>query len=162
MFLRKIIRTMSISERSFHKVHLDAHCRADIAWWTMFIQSWNGISWFHPSRVQSSMFSNALGSWGCGALQQQHTDGSLHWFQLKWPQQGWHEKSIAIKELIPMVISTAIWGRRWHNHVVTFTLDNMAVVTHLQKAQPRTPTWPISVVFSSLRLTSCFSTGPPI
>ena len=130
VFLREIIRTMSIPERSFHKVRLNTHCRADIAWWAMSIQSWNGLSWFHPSRVQSSMFSDASGSWGCGELQQ-HTDGSLHWFQLEWPQQGWHEKSIAVKELIPVVISVAIWGRRWHNHVVTFTSDNMAVVHSL-------------------------------
>ena len=38
-----------------------------------------------------------------------------------------------------MVISAAIWGRRWHNHVVTFTSDNMAVAHSLTKGSAKDP-----------------------
>ena len=51
--------------------------------------------------------SDASGSWGCGAL----TDTG-QWFQVQWPE-SWAEINIAAKEMVPVVISVAIWGQVW-------------------------------------------------
>ena len=65
--------------------------------------------------------SDASGSWGCGAW-----FGSK-WFQLKWEDQV-APKNIAVKELIPVLIAAAIWGKEWKGKQVISQCDNQAVV----------------------------------
>ena len=47
--------------------------------------------------------------------------------------------NIAIKELIPIVISLAIWGKHWGNQTISFYCDNMAVVKSLCKGATKDP-----------------------
>ena len=44
-----------------------------------------------------------------------------------------------VKELVPIVIGTAIWGRLWHRGHVCFYTDNMAVVVILCKKSAQDP-----------------------
>ena len=69
-FLRELIRTMSRPKHSYHKVRLNVQCKADNQWWNMFCHRWNGISFFqcNPPAPALEMFSDASGSWGCGAF----------------------------------------------------------------------------------------------
>lgn len=87
-------------------MHLNASARADIAWWHIFLQAWNGISVMYPSAATTLMTSDASGSWGCGA-----TYANL-WFQVEWPAD-WSSDSTAPKELVPIAIATALWGPQW-------------------------------------------------
>ena len=64
-----------------------------------------------------NLFSDASGSWGCGAY------WGSQWFHLQWPS-SLQLLRIAIKELIPVVIRAAIYGRQWHGQLVDFTVDN--------------------------------------
>ena len=70
------------------------------------------------------MTSDASGSWGCGA-----------WFNDQWFQLQWNRSSyglhIAVKELIPILIGTFIWGEHWKGATVTAYCDNTAVVSLL-------------------------------
>ena len=58
------------------------------------------------------LWSDASGQYGCGALIP-HTQ---EWFQLQWPQSyardfvRVRDESIALKELLPIVIAGATWG----------------------------------------------------
>ena len=72
-------------------------------------------------QVQLQVYSDALGSWGCSAVQDHH------WLQLKWTPKFQH-LSIAIKELIPVVLATATFGYQWSGKVAQFVVDNSAVV----------------------------------
>ena len=54
-----------------------------------------------------------------------------HWFQLEWPTQL-EDLPTATKELFPVVISAAPFGKLWSNHLVEFKVDNMAVVQVIQ------------------------------
>ncbi len=136
-FLRELIRTMSIPKHSYHKVRLNLLCRADIAWWALFISQWNGVSLFPTSLPRGpSVVSDASGTWGCGAFTGDHLP---IWFHLPWPPSGWEGKNIAVKEMIPMVISAGIWGKQWRGRTVEFRSDNMAVVHALSKGAAREP-----------------------
>ena len=73
-----------------------------------------------------NVFSDASGSWGCGAL----TANS--WIQHKWLPEMSH-LSIAHKELVPIVMACFIWGKQWSKQVIQFFSDNEAVVTVLNK-----------------------------
>ena len=124
---------MSISSYGYHKVQLNSHCRADITWWRLFCEKWNGISFF-PINPSSSILvvSDASGSWGCGAF----IKSSHHWFQLEWLSH-WKGVAIMVKELVPVVVSTATWGQTWSNLSTCFTCDNLAKVQALTKRTSR-------------------------
>ena len=53
---------------------------------------------------------DASGSWGCGAVW-----GSA-WFQVLWHRQVPHKfalSPISVKELLPIILATGIWGSHW-------------------------------------------------
>ena len=81
----------------------------------------------HKHSPDTSVFSDASGSWGCGALWQ------LNWFNLPWSARL-QDCSIAVKELIPVVIAAAIYGSRWKGKIIQFVVDNMAVVEVLNRS----------------------------
>ena len=73
---------------------------------------------------------DASGSWGCGAY--------LHgrWFLLPW-DETWQHASIMAKELLPIVISTAIWGPSLSGHKVLYQWGNSNVVAAICRGSAR-------------------------
>ena len=123
-FLRRLYTMQQIGKSPSHHIRLNVPARADILWWYFFMDRWNGISilWsLHRQSADLSVFSDASGSWGCGAFV------STHWFALKWCSRL-QPLPIAVKELIPVVIAAAFWGNHWSGKIVLFRVDNMAVV----------------------------------
>ena len=74
--------------------------------------------------------SDASGSWGCGAF------WLMHWFQLQWPK-SLSNLHITIKELIPIVVSAAVWSQQWNSSHVKVRCDNAAVVHILNRGYSR-------------------------
>ena len=48
----------------------------------------------------------ASGSWGCRAFLERE------WFQLRWPEAT-RELHITVKQIAPIVLAAAVWGREW-------------------------------------------------
>ena len=69
--------------------------------------------------------TDALGSWGCGAV------WSQNWFHCPW-NEAWAGVPINTKELVPIVVAVAMWGRLWRNSHVLILCDNLAVVMVLR------------------------------
>ena len=87
----------------------------------------NGIGLAPSARVCSMppLYTDASGSWGCGASWNQH------WFQLKWDVRS-QSLPIPVKEMLPIIISAAIWGPQWRAAKrITCCCDNAAVVAAL-------------------------------
>ena len=118
--------------RPHHHVHLNQQVRADLQWWKVFAESWNGIALFPPSFEPEVEFaSDASGNWGSGAW----CGGT--WWQLQWPlgiQWG-----IAFKELFAVVLSAAVWGREWRGKRVLGHGDNESVTHMLAGRSSRNP-----------------------
>ena len=124
IFLRRLIDLSTKATRLDHFIRLNAEARADLEWWHQFIGPWNGVSLLSTLTAQTPVaviYSDASGTWGCGAVCQSH------WFQLKWStsSENYH---ISIKELIPIVIATAIWGRNFRGKALHVKSDNIAAV----------------------------------
>lgn len=66
--------------------------------------------------------SDASGSWGCGAYSETGV-----WFQLPW-SGTWRDAHITCKELLPIVVVCAVWGRQWKGKTLYCRTDNAAVV----------------------------------
>ena len=133
-FLRSLIDTMKVPRRQDQKVRLNIECRGDIVWWQEFLSAWNGVGFFPGGPLRATVYSDASGSWGCGAF----SLGSAEWLQLPWPA-SWIEVPIAAKEAVPIVASLAVWGNRWVGGTVQVFCDNMAVVQCLRTGSARDP-----------------------
>ena len=132
-FLHRLYALQQVGARPSHHIRLNAAAQGDIIWWHVFIDMWNGISlaWdlgYHSPEIIA--YSDASGSWGCGGFVEEH------WFQYRWREH--HQAiSIASKELIPVVISAAIFGRHWSGRLVNFRVDNLAVIQVIQATYSR-------------------------
>ena len=133
MFTRNLIEAIRRTDRPHHFVRLNTQCRGDLLWWHEFANQWNGVSYM-PALVSSvSVTSDASGSWGCGAYTQLG-----EWFQLEWPDE-WLNVNIAAKEMVPIAVAAALWGRSWRGQHVLFRSDNEAVVWSINKNTARDP-----------------------
>ena len=120
-FLRHLIELPSTVHHLDHHIHLRARAHSDLMWWLLFVENWIGISYLPPTSLSQRCYSDASSSWGCGVYWQ----GS--WFQLQWPED-WDSTNIAVKELVPIVITAAIWGSQWIGLNVLALCNNCAVV----------------------------------
>ena len=135
IFLRHLFSLVAVARsRRRHFIHLDAMARADLLWWSCFLHSWNGMSFIpQPHWLATHVYTDASGSFGCGGLML-----PSDWFHLSWPP-SWSTIDISVKELVPIIIATALWGRSWARSRVCFHTDNMAVVDILSKGSARDP-----------------------
>ena len=130
-FLRRLYEAIASLAKPHHHIRLNAALRSDVGWWQAFIREWNGISLLSaicPSTPTTSITSDTSGSWGCGAF------WDCFWFQLAWDNfPDYVNENIATKELLPIVIAAAIWGKHWYGEIVLCRCDNEAVVQVLSK-----------------------------
>ena len=128
LFLRRLYALKNVGSQPDHLIRLNLPAKADILWWYIFVDSWNGISLLWDLGLQKPnirVYSDASGSWDCGAFCQSR------WFQLQWtPRLA--PLSIAVKEMIPVVIAAALFGHHWSGEIVEFVVDNAAVVAVLK------------------------------
>ena len=84
-----------------------------------------------PASPTGSITSDASGSWGCGAF-----TSAGEWFHLALPE-SWNGIHITTKELLPIVIGTALWGEQWRGKTVRCWCDNAAVVAIIRSGSSR-------------------------
>lgn len=122
-FLRRMFELLKGTTKKQHFIRLNRSFRSDLAWWQLFLESWNGVAMMGPHdwHPQVHLFSDASGSFGCGAWWDQS------WLQVAWSDstQGW---STAQKELLPIVLAAMLWGKVWRGKAVLAHCDNQAVV----------------------------------
>ena len=122
-----------VSDRH-HFIHLDATVKADLAWWNCFLESWHGASFvITDDSTALHVHSDTSGNCGCGALALDE-----RWLQVKWPS-SWEGVDISVKEMVPIVMAAATWGRSWHRCRVFFHSDNAAVVAVIQRRSAKHP-----------------------
>ena len=132
-FLRRLIDLSTVAKELEHFVRLNSDARSDIEWWAHFIESWNGTSILKavaskPPNI--TVLSDASGAWGCGAI------WDSRWLQFEW-KGLLAEAHISIKEMIPVIIATAIWGKAWGGSSVRILSDNASVVAAINNNTSR-------------------------
>ena len=105
-FARSLIDASTTVKSLEHYIQLNAQACADITWWHLFAQSWNGTSLLPSAEPTQVTYSDASGSRGCGAL------CKTQWFYLQWPA-SWASTHLSPKDLAPIVIAIAVWGVGW-------------------------------------------------
>ena len=109
LFLRRMINIAARAKHIDHWAHLNAEFRADVGWWRAFLPVWNNCCMMLvvdkealPDFTVYSDVSVSVAIWG------------NRWLQ--WEMEGtWADHQIAIKELIPIVVTCAVWDHQWQN-----------------------------------------------
>ena len=124
VFLRRVFNLLKGTPARRQVIRLNASFRSDIQWWHCFLDRWNGVAMMSDASarpVDIHLFTDASGSFGCGA-----------WWGTAWLQYPWADEaanlSIAVKELLPIVMACMLWGNTWRNKQVLVHCDNQAVV----------------------------------
>ena len=137
-FLRRMLDLLKASRprragaRPVRFIRLNRDFRSDLCWWRTFAEQWNGVAIAAPVQGPEplAIYSDASGAWGCAAW------AGAAWFQLPWDANTGNFQ-IAVKELIPIVIAAAVWGRAWRGRKVWCWCDNQAVVAALTTRSSR-------------------------
>ena len=135
-FLRRMIDLSMVAKKPHHRIRLSKGFRSDLLWWDTFLEDWNGVAVFtslYRSPPAAVLTSDASGGWGCGTF----TSGGK-WFQLQWPD-SWGPIHITVKELVPIVVTCALWGASWKGTTVRCRCDNAAVVAILCSGTSKHP-----------------------
>ena len=132
-FLRRMIILSKSRQSPSHPLRLNQSFRSDLVWWHSFLKSWNGISMLAAigqTELAFTLASDASGTWGCGAAT------GTQWFQLQW-KPGHKLFSIAVLELVPIIIAGFVWEKKWANSHVKCLCDNQAVVAVIRSRYSR-------------------------
>ena len=132
-FVSRMYATASkVAELDFY-TRLNKGFQSDLQWWHTFLQLWNGKNFLQMlAQPQPQVFiqTDASGSWGCGAFY------NGKWLQWQWPED-WYQLDIMTKELAPIVLACAVWGKELSSKAVQFQCDNAAVVAALKKGSAK-------------------------
>jgi len=138
-FLRSIIELTKKLKRPYHRIKLTRGLKADLSIWSSFLDNWNGVSYFPCEGQLDSelhLYTDASGNIGCA--------GSLKsaWFSFPWPKNfvlsdRRTNDSIALRELIPVVISCLTWASAFRSRTVILHCDNQSVVEIINARRSR-------------------------
>ena len=130
-FLRRLYDLLKVGTRGRSRpppggqyLRLNRDARSDLTWWDQFLTRWNGISMMTATSSRppdATVTSDASGSWGCGAY------WGRKWLQWQW-EAAIADRSIAVKELLPIILAAAVWGSNWRGWCIECRSDNQAVV----------------------------------
>ena len=130
-FLSRIYATAAKIKQLDYYTRLNKEFRSDLCWWNTFLVKWNGLSLLrNTAATDFCIQTDASGSWGCGAF------FDSEWLQLPW-DDNWNGANIIAKELLPIVLSTAVWGPQLQRHQVLYQCDNSSAVAAIKKGSAR-------------------------
>ena len=124
-FVRRLFDLSTAVAKPDHHLRLNVGAWSDLTWWSEYIADWNDTSLLQSLGelvLTATLTSDALGTWGCGAYWESK------WIQLAWSDTVGVISNITVKELIPIVMEAAMWGKQWRDQVVNCRCDSMAVV----------------------------------
>ena len=131
---------MYTTAAKFKKLHyhgrsnLEFH--SDLYWWHTFLTQWIGLTllnWDDQDWTPNYIIQiDASGTWGCGSF------WMGNWFQWAWPLQ-WTDINIMVKELVPIILSCAVWGKQLAGNRVLFECDNSSVVAAVNRQSTKAP-----------------------
>ncbi len=135
-FIRRIFYLFKGVVIPSHHVRLNSAAKADLRAWQVFLTQFNGtmiISHLYWSDDPDfEVVSDSSGT-GFAAV------FDRTWFQGRFPEH-WLDKSIAVKEMVPIYIAFRLWGDQFKNCKVLFSTDNESVSFCLQNHTSKDPT----------------------
>ena len=105
----------------FSKQHIPTTAHADLAWWSTYAESWNGVCLLQQDHQTLHIHTDASGAKGIGVI------FGADWYSAQVPCHICHAH-IQVKELYAVLQALLHWGESWHGCHGAFHVDNSAVV----------------------------------
>lgn len=122
-FLRRLIDLLPHGKLPGHYINLTSETRLDLKTWKIFLQNYNGITFFRSANIIDSKIVNMCSDaskMGLGATFQSS------WLQTRYPST-WADMHITILELYPVYIMISMFGPNIQNSNIIYYCDNIAV-----------------------------------
>ncbi len=140
-FVSRLLDLSKTVKELHETIILDPGCLSDIRFWSLFLDEWNGISFFYNDKSETSasieFFTDAAPSVGFGGF------FKGEWFSEAWPKEMLNLpsacKSTALFELYPIVVASLLWGSKWSRKQIVVLCDNEATVNMINKGRSKTP-----------------------
>ncbi|VDI50875.1 Hypothetical predicted protein [Mytilus galloprovincialis] len=124
------------NKKPFYSIRINNDLREDAKIWLIFLEHFNGDCYLSENTWITNetlhLYTDSCGNsdLGCGA----YFDGK--WAQYKWPE-AWSNmpimRDITFLELVPIVLAMFIWASNFQNRKILFRIDNMALVSIINK-----------------------------
>ena len=127
-FLRRLFNLTCGIHKAYHHITLNVEARADLAAWSIFMDSFNGKclilneKCLHSEKIH--LYSDASSSVGFAGV------FGKYWFAGKW-HTNFVSGDITILEFYPIMVLLDMWGYKLKDHCVVFMTDNAALVSIL-------------------------------
>lgn len=138
-FVSYLIALSTTVKSLYHHIKLTYECRLDIKMWALFLEQWNGISFFLESQDTNAedlqFFTDATPT-GFGGFYQGK------WFSGRFEDNMIPDNtkaSMALFELYPIVMATVLWGHSWGRKKIIVNCDNAATVDIINKGRSKVP-----------------------
>lgn len=128
------------NKKPYYRVKLNKEVKADVQMLLFFLDNFNGHCFF-PDRMWLTsnclqLFTDASGNpeLGCGSYYQGH------WAQLAWPPSIKNSpliRNLAYLEMIPVLLAVHLWGNFLRNKRILLQIDNLALVSILNKSSSK-------------------------
>ena len=138
-FVSYLISLSTTVTSLFHHVKLTSECRLDIKMWALFLEQWNGISFFLDDEeimAEDLQFYTDATPTGFGG----YFDGQ--WFAGRFEENMVPEdtkSSMALFELYPIVMAAVLWGHSWCRRKIVVNCDNASAVEIINRARSKIP-----------------------
>ena len=103
-FVSHMYATAAKLQELHFSTRLNVEFWSDLCWWHTFLTDWNGLSLLRWDDRLPTIWSKPMGSWGCG------TFWNGQWLQWQWLSE-WAQHNKMVKELAPIVLDCAVWGK---------------------------------------------------
>jgi len=127
-FIRRLIDAMCSLKHDAHKIRLRAEHLADIHWWAVFMDTFNGKTCIVREYPVAAVYTDACLEGGGGHWGQ-------NWFYVNWALD-WPKASplhINEKEVLSVALAAHYWGKFWKDKKVYIFSDNMTTVSCINK-----------------------------
>ena len=124
------------NKKPFYSIRINNDLREDAKIGLIFLEHFNGDCYLSENTWITNetlhLYTDSCGNsdLGCGA----YFDGK--WAQYKWPE-AWSNmpimRDITFLELVPIVLAMFIWASNFQNRKILFRIDNMALVSIINK-----------------------------
>ena len=135
-FLRRLIDRTRGTFVAWHRITITVQARKDLEAWLHFLNFFNGRSMFSQRYWDATSLivlgTDASGSYGFGAICENS------WLAGCWPTQMSRE-SIAVKEMVPVVVALDTWAARLKGRCVKIVSDNLSIVCAINAQSCRDP-----------------------
>lgn len=138
-FVSYLLSLSTTVAKLHHHIKLSEECRLDLKMWSVFLQQWNGVSFFLHRDISVApdfQFYTDATPTGFGGF------FNGHWFNGQFQEDIIPSDtcaSMAFFELYPIVASAVLWGHLWNRKRILVLCDNSATVEIINKGRSKVP-----------------------